>query len=235
MRHDVRDVQKERLFLVSFDKIDAAFGQLSSEMRLIRIVGDERFAVVKGQRRHIFNNRVILAVVVGIRDAKELIEAIASRKKLDDSAQMPFAETGGGIPLMLADFRQQRFVRMNAFAARVIECSEHRHSDGVTTGHRGRSAGRTHAGSNVEISKFPTLLSHAIEIRSFKALRSKTANVRVPLIIGHDDHNVGSVGRMERRRRQRPKRERSANHGDDKYRLMGLHSRCPFFVVERHR
>ena len=70
VRHDVRHVEKERVFLVTFDEGNGAFGEALGEEALIGIHLDDLLPVIEGERGHLFGeDGMVLGVVVRIRNA----------------------------------------------------------------------------------------------------------------------------------------------------------------------
>ena len=110
MRHDVRDVQKERLLAVPFEKLNRPLGEPPRELRLIGIEFGCLVAVDQRQRRNRLHDRMQRAVVIRVRNAEELVESVSQRRELRSMSEMPFAEDRRRIAALLQQFRQQDFV-----------------------------------------------------------------------------------------------------------------------------
>src|SRR6186997_3012959 len=61
------------------------------------------------------------AVVIGVRRAEPLVEAVAGGQELRVMAEVPLAVNGGRVALFLAEFAQQRFLSRDADGAGVVE------------------------------------------------------------------------------------------------------------------
>src|SRR5688500_13379988 len=89
MGHDVRHVEERRSIVMLVDKLYGSFGKSAGELRLVRIDLDNSLAVIQWKWRHIANDGMVTAVVVGIRKTEILVEAISQRIKFRSRAQMP--------------------------------------------------------------------------------------------------------------------------------------------------
>ena len=66
----------------------------------------------------------------------------------------------------------------------------HTHALGITTRQQRRARRRAHRRCHHKARELPSLLRNAIDIWCLDRLRTETAQVAVPLIIGEDDHKV---------------------------------------------
>jgi len=105
-------------------------------------------------------------------------------------SQMPLAEAGGGISLLLTDFGERHFVGVDSVRGSWAE--GHRDPDAtvVTPGQQGGSRRRTDGRRNVEVREFHPLLGHPIEVRRGIPGGTERPNVGVAHIVNEYNDDV---------------------------------------------
>ena len=210
VRHGVRDVHKERLILVGLDEVDGLLCAAACDGALVDRQLDD-FLILKQRRLPLGERglwvgpedvhplpttaRFALVVrvihVVGIRNTKVGIESIGRRQRFLVMPKVPFSETSGGIALTLQVISDGVLLSIQPLGrGREQHVLMHAHSLGITTRQQRRTRRRAHRRGHHEARELPSLLRNAIDVWCLDRLRTETAQVAVPLIIGEDDHKV---------------------------------------------
>ena len=111
----------------------------SRELRLIGIGFDRLLTLNQRQTGNVADHRMQRPIVVRVRDAEELVKAVARRQELRVMSQVPLAEAGGDVSRLLAEFGEQHFVGRDADRTGVIERPRHPDAVRVTPGHQRRT------------------------------------------------------------------------------------------------
>jgi len=115
MGHDMRQIEKEGTGRVPFDERHGAFGESPGEFTLVRVGLDHLIPIMEWQRRHFGSqNRMILGIVIGVRQAQPLVETVPQRIERRHRAEVPLSDTRRSIAPILEHFRQQPFLRMDS-------------------------------------------------------------------------------------------------------------------------
>ena len=199
----MRHVKEERPLLVFLDERHRALGVLRGELFLI-LAGDlgidDRVAVDQRQmrptlepllHRQMHHARMVRPHVVGVRQAKIIIEAVLQRQKFFVMSEVPLAVARCGVAPLFAQFRERRFVRVNAMPRLRPERAEDAHAHVVAAGEQSRPRRAAHGLGHIKIRELPSLLRHAIEVRRGVSLRAKRPDVRVAHVINENDDDVG--------------------------------------------
>ena len=167
----MRDVGEERLVLVAFDEVDGRIGDRIRDDGLacrVRDVSDGLVLLHPGQRWVLSSGVSLHPHVVGVRDAFVFIEALGERHELRLIAEMPLAETAGGVTRFLQDFRNGDLAGIESSSVRRKDHAlAHANPIRITACHE-RRAGRCARGrTDVKVRELHALFCHPIEMRGW--------------------------------------------------------------------
>ena len=109
-------------------------------------------------------------------------------------SQVPFTETGRGVPALFAQFGQRYFLGIKAVRALGAQRAEDAHAHIVATGQQSRARSAAHRLGHVKVRKLPTLLRHAVKVRRGIRLGAKRPDIRISHVVHKNDHDIGRVG-----------------------------------------
>jgi hypothetical protein len=159
-------------------------------VRLVGIEFDHLFVFVERQRRNSFRDGMKRAVVVGVRDAEPFVETATCGQKLRMMTEVPFAERRGGVALLLEEFAEELFPRMQAGRAGVVQGAAHADAIGITAGHQCRARRGADRLRNIETREPRALRGETIDVRRADVFRAVTTDIAVAKIVGEDEHDV---------------------------------------------
>ncbi len=214
VRHRVRQIQKEGLVALGFDEAQRSLRIALGEGALNDRVLDDSIVLDKLDGAHI----------VRVEDAEIGVEASLDRKIIRDVPEVPFADAGGGVALLLEGLRNgdlaggqaivihatvRRRVAHNAMTERiaagqaiVIHATVRRRvahnamTERIAAGENGRPRWCAIWHRHVEVSKVRPLRRHAVQVRSLERRMPIGGEVAVTEIVSKDEHEVWLIGTL---------------------------------------
>ena len=140
------DVEEERVFTISSDKINASFCDLGSQQGLISQGVDHRFVLIEWQGPEVKNWSLFGMEgphVIRVRDSEIFLEALLVRHEIRMIPQMPFPKGPGCITVGPQHFGQSDFIGMDpcfgsSLASRCGKQTSQRGGEALTS-HRAHS------------------------------------------------------------------------------------------------
>ena len=214
MRHRVRQVHEERLFLVLLHKVNRLLrvpprhGTLVDRQFHDLFVLEQRSLPFRQRRLGILPQRVhalptalglalVIRVIhiVGVRNAEISIKAVGGREHFWIVPQVPLAEASRRVALALQVIRNRMLVWMKPLGrCRKQHVLMHPNAFRITPRHQCRSRRRAHRRGNHEARELASLFSQPIDVWCLDRLRAKAAQITVALIVRKDDHKVWLPG-----------------------------------------
>jgi len=193
--HGVGQIDQEGMVLVDFDEVDSFVSVAHGDGVLIDGGFDDCF--VSKQRQGWIGLSLVGTHVVAVRDAVIIIEALTGGQKLWLIAQMPLADTGGGVVFLFEDFGDGDFVGMKTlFADRkqdglVFGVLVHIDPARVAAGHQAGTGRRANAAGDVKAGEACALFGHAVDVGSPVFFGAETSQVPVAEIVAKDNDEIG--------------------------------------------
>ena len=104
--------------------------------------------------------------------------------------EVPFAKAGGGIALLLTEFSERGFFRIDTLCGTVAVGSTDPDAPVVASGHQGGPRTGTDRGGNEEVREFPAFFREPIQVWRGN-IRPERTNVRIAHVVDEDHDNVG--------------------------------------------
>ena len=217
MRHDVRDVQKERSIFVFLDERDREIGEPPRETALVRILLDDPRILDPWQGRNILHHGMVAAVVIRVWNANEVIEPVPGRVELGAVPEVPLSVHGGCVTSSSADLRQQQLAVRDPLVAGMVERPGEPHSLSVAAGHERRAGRGADRLRDIEVGEPHPFLRHAVEMRRANIFRAEAADIPVPQVVREQQHDIrrrrNQPPRVRRSQRQQHRQHRDCHHG----------------------
>ena len=147
-----------------------------------------------------------------VDEARELTVADLRGMRLRLPAAVVLADQGGGVAGLRQRARPRRhlWVEPRQVLASLRQEVGDAELGAVSTGEHRRSRGAAHRGGGVAAFQPRPVRSQAIEVGGQDVPRARRPQGPGPLIVGHDEHEVGARGRRLPRARRQRHRERDA-------------------------
>lgn len=201
--HGVRQVEEERLISAAIDEGGGFLGAESGEFGLIGggncgiddgVIFDQRQVRPAFQsffHRQLSYFRMEGPHVVAVGQTEVLIEAVLERQEGEMVSEVPFAEAGGGVVFLSADFRECGFVRVDTDAALRSEGSLDTDSDVVAAGQQGGPRSRTDGLSDVEIGEAASSCGEFCEVWCELWVAAEGRWIGVAHIVHENEYDIG--------------------------------------------
>ena len=198
------EVEEEGLLAMRGDEFHGGLGEAFRE-RFGRDGGiDDGFVLHERQGWPVFLGEFVVDHVLAVGNAEEDVEAVASRQKVRLVAEVPFAEAGGGVAVLLQELGHRLLAGMDAACGDGLQNGR---ADGadvqanaawVATGHQGRATRCADSAGRVEAGELAPLRRHAIEVWcAMLRLRIEARDVPVAEVVAEDDDDIRTRLRRE--------------------------------------
>ena len=132
--------------------------------------------------------------VVRIRQAEIVIEPMASGQELRVISQMPLPIDGCCVVTLLEEFRNRHLVFMDAYLALRPESAPDADPIWIAAGEKGGARSGADRLGRMEVGEPNPLFRETVQIRGLKPFRAETSHIRIALVVGEDDDDVGEFG-----------------------------------------
>ena len=138
-------------------------------------------------------------------------------KLFGGKSQMPLADVGGGVALVLQDFRKSRFpLQQMGSLAGIMDPTVNPRADIVTPGEHGRAGWRAYRRACIEYGEAGSVGSKAVDVRGFNRAVI-AADVAETEVVGEKHDDVRALGCDRRVEKENEGKSGDLQHGGWSY------------------